>query len=274
MMVEAYEACVLCPSMALKAYLRRFRLTAYRIWRNIYYFNWIRQFYFFLRFTAMPVNGKYLVVYCSGRTGSTVLAQALASHAGIVYEEEVLRRRVWHPRTFLMGHAAKHPYAWYLVKVKPMHLNPLQMDLAQLIHALRPREYIGIHLYRHNLVNQAISLVMAKSTGVFQSAGGRPIEKVWLDPALLLKTVGNNADSLSIQMQQAEHLGFTSICYEQDIQYPDDLARTVHHIHKKLGLDPVFVPPRIKKIMPINPNEVITNWADIKDSLEKAGYHV
>lgn len=116
----------------------------------------------FLKHQNIPY--KKFVIFCQGRTGSTLLYSLLNSHQQIHCDEEILEDSVFFPFQYVKGRCAKAKKNVYGFRVKIYQLihNQHQKPEKFLLNLSKDGWQI-IYLKRTNILRQAISRMVAKS---------------------------------------------------------------------------------------------------------------
>ena len=238
----------------------------YKMWsgfRSVLYFSWLRQLYFRGIYNEKLTGLKFVVIYGQGRTGSTLLANALAAHESVCYDQEVLRRPLMHYKSFVQGQAKKMGKdIWYVLKVKPMHLNRLGLSLGGMLRSLGGHQVVLIHLARHNHFEHAISKIIASERNEYaQKIMGK---KVHINVQYLKDKIDELSNNLQHERDEMKGMEFSGLTYEGDLASAEALELTLNSILEKLGLTRGGQIPKSKKVLSTNLADEILNWEEVK----------
>ncbi|MFY0674673.1 MAG: hypothetical protein JXQ87_14835 [Bacteroidia bacterium] len=231
----------------------------YGLWRQILYFA--------IFSIKKPEKLKILLIYTSGRTGSTVLCSTLSNSKAFEYEEEILRKKLIHFPSFVLGHAQKKRGSWYILKVKQMNLSRLDTTLVTFISELGNQFIYKVHLFRKNEFEHSISRFIAEKRNIYNSkkTPNTKQPKVNISYSNLREKIYWQKRENTLEKLETKGLEFIKLTYEDDICTSDKLICTQKLLFKALGVDENAVEPEYKKVLSKDLSQEILNWNEIKN---------
>lgn len=234
-------------------------------------FGWHRQLYYLFRYAKSKKRLKFIIVYCHGRTGSTLFCESLGQSKEIIYEDEVLRRKLINPQNFVIGKAAPNPDKWFVIKVKPMHLQRMGISLKVFLGYFDKHQLCKIHLLRKNLFEHAISRILAKERGLYHKRKELKIpapSPSTVSPDMLLNKMKELKGSHAEQKLEVKGMGFSELTYEENLDDSSKLTQAVLAIYQQIGIEEVPKLTDLKKVLDKDLSAEIKNWDEIKDLRE------
>ncbi len=232
-----------------------------------------------------PSPPNRFVLLCHARTGSTLCGTLLAIHPSIYWAGERFKR-TW--RRYKVSHIEKwvKPLSRYYLDYqawrcsKPVYgckLAPGYVrNITQTIPDLARHGWLIVHLQRRDRFSGAISLAVAQQTGIFNRAGkdsaNESISQIRISPEKFLSIL-----SYWINLEQRERQALIDVPHLQ-VYYEDDLAdpttwnAAAERIFSALGLEPVPVHSRVKKLWNQPYSRIITNYQELVDAVLHSDY--
>ncbi|WP_282130063.1 sulfotransferase [Roseobacter litoralis] len=229
----------------------------------------------FLKSKIVPHNdNKRFLVLGRARSGTTLLTRLLNGHSHIHCDGEVLKYNMLSPRRHFERLAGKSSSRIYGAKV-------LSHQMVQVHRMRQPQKFLGklvahgvhlIHLERDTFF-QTLSLTIAQRRKQYHSHKGAEAleQKIYLEPQEFLSRLSWNEALLSYERAALLDLPNTHILYEQDLGSTAIQKRTLERIYNVLGVpaEPMNTP--IRKILPSTPEDIIENYDEIHQAIEKSG---
>ncbi len=248
-------------------------IKVYRFYKELMVFGLHRQLWYLLksRFYKPPQN--IILLYCSGRTGSTLLCESLGNCSYINYYAELLRKPLINYKSFIYGWALKNNQNWLVVKVKPMHLDRMGLSLNQFMSSFNNQNLYPIHLIREDHFLHSISGVIAKERGYYHKRKNDEVKflKVKIDKAYLEEKIFEKKGQLNLE--NAEVLTcvqkFRTLSYERDLYTSEKLNKTLANIFSDLEINCKPQASNLNKVIATDLSTEIENWDEIKDLKQK-----
>jgi LPS sulfotransferase NodH len=126
--------------------------------------------------------------------------------------------------------------------------------------------------YRKNVVDQALSHLVARNTNFWHRLPGKPapeINKIYIAPPQFLdrfKTIYRVRKRENEIMKNFEHL---KVVYESDLQHQENWDETAHRIFDYLGVNPAPLAASIKRTYDKPYSEIIENYDELVSALQK-----
>jgi len=230
--------------------------------RDFWFFGWHRQLWYLMRFWNAKPQGKFVLIYCQGRTGSTFLSSALNQYKTCLYEEEVMRRRLWHYKSFLTGLSFRKPDVWYVVKVKPMHLRNHGIPSRDFLHWIHQHQCVLIHLRREDFFEHGLSKIIAAKRGEYFKK--LSADKLKIDKEYLLEKIAELKEFAQEEKAILGAYGPIEVVYEKDIKPVEAQEATLMKLCKALSIKESYVAPPVFKVLSTNLEDEVLNWDEIK----------
>lgn len=239
----------------------------YVLVKDWWFYGLWRQLLYLLNYKiSKPEKLNILLIYSSGRTGSTVLCSTLSKSQAMKYDDEILRKKLIHYPSFVLGHAQKNKKSWYLIKIKQMNLDRLGVSLTTFIDNLGSQNIYKIHLLRSNEFEHSISRFIAKKRNIYNSKKEVTNTKSKivisfnkLKDKILWQRGENNREKT-----ETKGLDFLNLTYESHISTSNKLIETQELIFKQLGIEGKGAKPEYIKVLSTDLSQEISNWDEIK----------
>ncbi len=198
-------------------------------------------FRFYIRFKLQLVaylssfgeyrNPNKFVLFCQGRTGSTLLVDLLNSHPEIQCEDEILNqqrhlfgKKVLWPYRFLRGMAASRKQQIFGFKVKIYQLTKHQAILPNdFLDRLERLGYRIVYLSRNNFLEHALSGLTAKQTKQYHLFEGDQdqTQQVEFSAIELAQKMQSKANLQKEELTVLKGRNYFEVIYEKDLKYQD-----------------------------------------------------
>jgi LPS sulfotransferase NodH len=217
-----------------------------------------------------------LLVFGQGRTGSTLLGDLLASHPGFYFGNELLRARTRWPVRYLEGLRAAHPGQVFCAHVKPYHLTDFQDvdDVAAWLGLMSRRGWVIAHLQRHDVLRHALSNFSRNAVGVshFTASDQRSAPRLVVRPEELRTWMDARAQMAAWERELVSGLPHEAVVYERDLLPPEAWQPTADRLWTAVGLSPVPVTTKLRKINPASLRDLLDNYDEVAASLQGTPY--
>lgn len=214
------------------------------------------------------------VIFCHGRSGSTLLLNLLNSHPDINCDGEILSRKVFSPSLLIKCRSLISPKEVYGFKLLSYQLRDVQKidDPKGFLRNLNSKGYKIIFLRRSNMLRLVLSVMYAEFRNEWhhlQSEGRvEHKKKMIVDVTEMLKRLRESDETYSFESELMNGLPHIPISYEHDLENSKTHAATIKKIADFLGV-PHSLPsdPSIVKITPKSLEGFIDNVDEIRQSL-------
>jgi LPS sulfotransferase NodH len=244
------------------------------------------------------MNTDKFIILTHGRAGSTFLQQLLDSHPSITCYEEIFNVSNGNHESFYYFcklHYPKLSYFFLRGKISKSSLNfPLAFLVQQYlkhVYGAAQKNKVGfkliydqmlyyrpliswitensipvIHLHRNNYLKAAMSLIIARDTGVYVTSSGslKKSQKITVSPTRLFHGVNNLwKDKLQCDLLMRNNPSLT-VNYEDLF---DKQALIIQQIVDFLGIsNPFFQTPDIVKTNPEKISELVENYEEVRQA--------
>lgn len=231
-------------------------------------------------FTKSPV--KKFVIYTRGRTGSTVLTDLLNSHPEMYCDYEIFNTfndttPVRYPLKYIDScskRATLNKKSVYGFKVKIEQLKNEQgyKDIGRLLKSAEDAGWKMIYLRRVNIFNHAVSGMIANQTKVFHLKNKNEAlqQKIKIDVGLLLGIMNYFEELGKLEEDSLRSLSYITVSYEDDLLDNSKHQETSDKIFQYLGIKSFPVNTQLKKIIPENLADIISNYDEVYDFIKKS----
>jgi len=231
----------------------------------------------------MKKKNTNFIIYGMGRSGSNLLRTLLNSHPEVFCDNEIFHKKRRAKKNKVVQYLIQHypvSYVYYKkysskANIYGFKLHQSQLDdTEKILTKLHGKGWKIIHLYRKNILKQAISMKVAQQTGkwIRNAKMPDPEEKFYIDPENLLAHINNRifyTEQVFRVLDKIEHL---EVVYEDDLYYQDKWPATTGKIFDYLNTYPVEAQTKRLKTDPRPDWERIENFDEILDFLSKNGY--
>ncbi len=217
--------------------------------------------------TNLPLEKKFLIL-SSGRSGSTLLENILASNSNIHCEGELLRGKNFKPKKVVKLTEQTCPTSIFGFKLLTYQLLEIQTAInnkKNFLYHLVEDGYKIIYLERSNSLLQALSVLYAMRRNVWHYKNEAKVKdfKMRLDPETLADTVLDFEIFKDQEKKLLEHIPYLYINYEEELNKANNLPATIDKLSNYLELP--FSTPTIglKKVTPVQLSNYVSNYREI-----------
>lgn len=209
------------------------------------------------------------VIFCQGRTGSSLLRSLLNSHPDVRCEGEILVDPVAEPIEFLRETARNPARPVFGFKVKIYQLTDAQkVDPREFLSELRVQSYRIIYLRRNNLLRHAISNTFAEARRSYHDRSTGPRPSLAVDPAQLIGVMQRRQKHLDNEAVVLEGFEYLTVEYERDLLDPRQHQPTADRVFAFLGLEPVSVATDLSRSVSGSLSDRIANYDELAAALD------
>lgn len=219
--------------------------------------------------TRNPPEGRFLI-FGQSRSGSTLLRGFLNAHPKVDCRNELLTSWVPWPETYCEAHSRLSRAPVYGCKVFVHHLIDDQgvEDIRGFLAGVQRRGFQLVYLRRENLIRHALSNFLRKRTGVTHAQESLPdLEAFKLDIARFVRHLHVRDRFWNVADEAISDLEHHALSYERDLVDPDGHQHTANEVFRFLGLEPVSVQARLRRINDRRLTELIQNYEELERAL-------
>ena len=228
-------------------------------------------------FAPASAPDQKLVIFSTGRSGSTLLVELLNCYPSVHCDAELLKRKLVDPFKLIEARAGITNADIYGFKLLSYQLRDIQtsiQDKKAFLNELHNKGYKTIYLYRENKLLQSISVIRAMTqckwhSNKVQSSSNK---KITLDIEVLKKTL-KGLESLAIfEQKMLEDIPHLSLCYEYDLKDQFSRELTMQKLGDFLNQDYVTPKNKLKKLNRGHLSDYIHNWDEVLQFLKSSKY--
>lgn len=227
---------------------------------------------------------KKFLIYTRGRTGSTVLTELLNCHPEIFCDVEIFNflysgSKVKYPELYIKScskRASGHGKTVYGFKVKIAQLRYEHGydNYDEVLRNLYEEGYKFIYLRRDNYFRHKLSNIISAQTKIFHLKNGDSNNhvKVQVDCEQLMEGIQYGEIVNKTEAENLKGIDHITITYEEDLIENSKHQETADKVFKYLGLNSVKVETGLKRIVPENLKEIISNYNEVYDYFKDTEY--
>lgn len=232
--------------------------------------TWLNQY-----FTAEQVPEKRLVIFSTGRSGSTLLVELLNCFPSVFCDTELLKRRLVDPLSLIEARASQSQKEIYGFKLLSYQLRDIQISIhnkRNFLKRLSRNGYHTIYLSRENKLQQAISSVLAMAQSRWHSTKLSDNAAITMDVNVLAQTIKEMEDLAKHEEKLLKSIPHLSLSYEQDLEEKEAHYTTMNKLSDYLNQP--FVEPNItlKKLHKGHFSDYIHNWEEVLQFIENSKF--
>lgn len=228
---------------------------------------------------------KFLII-CRARSGSTLTTQFLDAHPEITCHREVLVNNVVSPRKLLdrLGTKCRTPvYGCKFLSYQMIQVHRMS-DPGGFLEQVMKDGYQLMHLERDTF-QQTFSLFMAQTRKLYHQSDGTMGPDAWkrdkpaaakikaaeLDVRAFVDRLEWSEMLLEYERFALKDLPHFKIDYDTDLKDAEAQKATALRIFDWLDLPPHDVPIAMKKVLSKNTRDMISNYDELADTMDKRG---
>ncbi|MBE9126705.1 MULTISPECIES: Stf0 family sulfotransferase [unclassified Coleofasciculus] len=219
------------------------------------------------------------VIFCQGRTGSTLLYSLLNSHPKIHCDDEILENRVLFPVLYVEGRCAKIKQPVYGFRVKIYQLiNNQGKNPEAFLFNLHKNGWKIIYLKRKNILRQAVSRMLANRKNQWhltsQDKKNKTPSKAYIDCDELIKQIQDGEMYLEKEKEVLDNLNlpYITILYEDDLLKTEKHQETLNRIFDYLGLSSIPVKTQLVRTTSDQLSDFIENYEEVVKAVRQTNY--
>jgi LPS sulfotransferase NodH len=214
------------------------------------------------------------VLFCGGRSGSTLLADLLNQLPDIHCDDEIFAQPFVKPYLHLKRRALWHHKKGYGFKLLMFQLRKIEKkDKNKVFRWLHRNGYKIIYLERQNLLEQAVSNVRARQFGFHQRKNDQAkFESAPIDKDELMHWLKGVDAQSRIEKELLQGYPFHYVSYEEGLEQESCHQQTIDRICAFLGINRAPVEASYKKVVAGSLEDIISNFGEIRDMLKETPY--
>lgn len=224
--------------------------------------------------SAAEIGKNKFVIFCHGRSGSTLLSNLLNSHPDINCDGEILSRKVFSPSLLIKCRSLISSKKVYGFKLLSYQLRDVQKvgNPRSFLENLQNHGYKIIFLRRSNMLRLVLSVMYAEFRNEWhhkQSEGKvKHTTKMNVDVKEMVKRLNESDETYTFESELMDGLSHIPITYEGDLEDSNAHASTIKKISDFIGV-PYAMPsePSLVKITPKSLDGFVENVDEIRQAL-------
>ena len=230
----------------------------------------------FLKNKIVPYNdNKRFLLLGRARSGTTLLTRLLNDHSHIHCDGEILKYNMLSPRRHFERLAGKSASSVYGAKI-------LSYQMVQVHRMYNPKKFLdylvaqGVHLIHleRNTFLQTLSLAVAQRRRQYHVHKGAEAlnQKIYFEPQDFLRRLLWSEALLSYEKAALLGLPHMRVLHERDLVDRVSQQDTLDRICTLLEVPAEPMNSPIKKVLPNAPEDIIENYGEIHEAIEKSGW--
>lgn len=227
---------------------------------------------------------KKFLIYTRGRTGSTVLTELLNCHPEIFCDVEIFNflysgSKVKYPALYIKScskRASMHGKSVYGFKVKIAQLRYEHEydNYDEVLRNLSEEGFKFVYLRRDNYFRHKLSNIISTQTKIFHLKNGDKNNhvKVQVDCDQLMEGIQYSETVNKTEAENLKGIDHITVTYEEDLIENSKHQETADKVFKYLGLNSVKVQTDLKRIVPENLKEIISNYDEVYNYFKDTEY--
>ena len=223
------------------------------------------------------VDARHILIFAQGRSGTTLLANLLASTGHYDDLGEPLHlwtREVWAPERYLRGLGRRHKKN-IIVHVKGSQLGrgrSKPVEAATFLRNMVAEGWLIVHVRRRNVAEQVLSECVALRRGGYHKFDAAPESIRWrIDPVEFLERYERRLGFMEQDDAALEGLSHLTIGYEDDLLNAKCHQVTCDRVLAAVELPSCPVRTNLHKIGGSDPREQLENYNEIVSALSARG---
>ncbi len=234
---------------------------------------------YFWALNSIPFPSKKVILYGSGRSGSTLLTSLLNSHPDIYFDHEIFAAKtapnIWFPKTYiklLSKRATLHGASVYGAGLMSTQLNGQRyMEQINFLESLSSRKWHFIHIRRENILKVVLSLLRAKYDQEWESKKMNN-QKIEYPPTSVIQLIRHHEQLYSIEDEIMKKIPHVKVIYERDLE-KGNWEIITNKIYDSLNLERVTPFSSLKKKTFGSISDIIENDKQIIQVLKDNNYN-
>ena len=223
------------------------------------------------RLLMAPVKNKFLI-FCRGRSGSTLLYHLLNQHPQINCQGELLHSYSYTPKLRIKYYESRNRdycFGFKLLTYQCTDVFKLK-DVGAFLNYFHQNGYRIIYLERTNLVKQAISNISAFQNRQFQSTA--KVDQITIAPEKLKMWLDILQNRKKIETEALKNLPFLHLNFENQLHRAQAHQDTINQICEYLELPHSPIQSPNTKIIKAPLPEYLNNYEALRAMLKGSPY--
>lgn len=235
---------------------------------------------YFYRNLFLGVNKPKIkfVIFCHGRSGSTLLLDLLNSHPQVSCDGEILSRKVFSPSALIKCRSLMSNKEVYGFKLLSYQIRDVQkmVNPRSFMKAIHNKVYKVIFLRRSNLLRLVLSVLYAEFRNEWHhkiTDGEVSHLKMKVDVENMLKMLKESEETYRFESEIMKEIPHFSLIYEEDLENRNTHDATLNKITDYLKIaNSVSSTPDVVKITPKRLEDFVENLAEVENALIENSY--
>jgi len=216
------------------------------------------------------------VIYMQGRSGSSFFCDLLDQHPQVRCNTELFNSKCINPLRFLRGisHYYGKKYRVWGFKVKNYQLDRQSLPVKSFLETLSKEKYKIICLTRKNSFKMSLSMWVAYKRGEQYHNTGEVKErkKVTVTTEEVMRVMEQNEEIRREMKESLENIDALELVYEEDLEQPGKAAASCQKVFHLLGVDPMEVQSKFKKVSTGRLSDDLENAEEIYEFIKNSKY--
>jgi hypothetical protein len=216
-------------------------------------------------------------IYMQGRSGSSFFCDLIDQHPQVRCNTELLNNKCNNPYHFLSNisyyYGKKYPVWGFKFKNYQMDMNNIP-SVKDFLEYLSKERYKIICLTRNNSLRVSLSMWIGHRRGEqYHNTGeAEKRQKVSVTPDEVMRVIEQNENILHEMKDSLKNIDALELVYEEDLDQPGKAAASCQKVFHLLGVAPMEVQSKFKKVSTGRLSDDLENAEEIYDFIKKSKY--
>ena len=220
---------------------------------------------------------RRFALYMQGRSGSSFFCDLIDQHPEIRCNTELLNNKCINPYSFLRNisyyYGKKYPVWGFKFKCYQMHTGNIP-SVEYFLNYLSDQNYKIICLTRKNSLKVSLSMWVAYRRGEQYHNTGESGErkKVTVTTDEVMRVIERAEDIHREMRESLKNIDALELVYEDDLEDPDKAVASCQKVFQLLGVDPIEVQSKFKKVSTGRLSDDLENAEEIYEFIKNSKY--
>jgi len=231
--------------------------------------------FYFLRMGREPK--QRFAIYMQGRSGSSFFCDLIDQHPQVRCNTELLNNKCNNPYDFLRNisyyYGKNYPVWGFKFKNYQMDMNNIS-SVKDFLEYLSKERYKIICLTRNNSLRVSLSMWIGHRRGEqYHNTGeAEKRQKVSVTPEEVMRVIEQNENILHEMKESLKNIDALELVYEEDLDQPGKAAASCQKVFHLLGVDPMEVQSKFKKVSTGRLSDDLENAEEIYEFIKNSKY--
>ena len=216
-------------------------------------------------------------IYMQGRSGSSFFCDLIDQHPQVRCNTELLNNKCNNPYDFLRNisyyYGKNYPVWGFKFKNYQMDMNNIS-SVKDFLEYLSKERYKIICLTRNNSLRVSLSMWIGHRRGEqYHNTGeAEKRQKVSVTPEEVMRVIEQNENILHEMKESLKNIDALELVYEEDLDQPGKAAASCQKVFHLLGVDPMEVQSKFKKVSTGRLSDDLENAEEIYEFIKNSKY--